>query len=104
MTKNEFVGLFEGAEKAQQDALTRRARLHLERALKFSVSRQALALWRKNPNSTSKLSGHYLRAYMAAMKELADASCVGTHRGSASAKEPGQRRFRKHSKCKSVFG
>lgn len=78
MTKNEFVGLFEGAEKSHQDAMTRRARAHLERTLKFTVSRQALMLWRKNPNSTSKLSSHYLRAYMAAMKELAGASCVGS--------------------------
>lgn len=78
MTKNEFVGLFEGAEKAQQDAITRRARAHLHRTLKFTVSRQALALWRKNPNSRSKLDGHYLRAYMAAMKETSGASCVGS--------------------------
>lgn len=78
MTKQEFTGLYSQATKAQQDAMTRRARFHLENSINFKVSRQALALWRKNPNSTSKLSSHYLRAYVAAMKELTGASCVGS--------------------------
>lgn len=78
MTKQEFTGLYSQATKAQQDAMTRRARFHLENSINFKVSRQALALWRKNPNSRSKLDGHYLRAYMAAIKETSGASCVGS--------------------------
>ena len=67
MTKKEILTQYSSAPKAKQDAMTRIARAHLERR-KLNVSRQALALWRANPNSRSKLNRHYLEAYKAAFE------------------------------------
>ena len=69
MTKQEILYRYATATKAKQDAMTRTARAHLERR-KIKVTRQALAIWRANPNSRSKLNRHYLEAYKVAFESI----------------------------------
>lgn len=69
MTKQDILTRYASAPKAKQDAMTRMARAHLERR-RIKVTRQALALWRANPNSRSKLNRHYLEAYKVAFESI----------------------------------
>lgn len=70
MTKQEILDHYAKANKSQQDAITKAARLWLK-GQKITVGRDSLRHWRSSPMPRSPWSGFYKRAYEAAIKQIA---------------------------------
>lgn len=72
MTKQEILDHYANANKSQQDAITRAARLWLS-ARGIGVGRDSLRHWRSGPTPRSPLALKYRQAYEAAIKQLSSA-------------------------------
>lgn len=68
MDKQQITTHYAGATKPEKDRLTKAARNYLKQQ-GFTVSRQALELWRESRFNESKLHHLYLKAYQYAIKQ-----------------------------------
>jgi len=70
MNKQDIKAHYIAATKPEKDRLTKAARNYLKKQ-GFTVSRQALELWRESKFDRSKLHSLYLKAYQTAIQNAA---------------------------------